>query len=172
MLDATKHFYAIPLINIGLVREKSLEWTHNMKKDPTAGLLPSLAHQLLMIWCPVERQQKTNFSIRKILLRFRVKNETASRELEETFWHSMRVCAGVSLEFCQMKRFFKIKISTYNTIGHKFINLKVDFRPGVFHLGFERVSTDSRFHAMFLWKCITYLRINLKSKLFGKQLCR
>lgn len=121
-----------------------------MKKDPTAGLHPSLAHQLLMILMSRGATAKNKFlDPRKILLRFRVKNETASRELEETFWHSMRVCAGVSLEFCQMKRFFKIKISTYNTIGHKFINLKVDFRPGVFHLGFVRVSTDSRCHAMF-----------------------
>lgn len=57
------------------------------------------------------------------------------------------MCAGGSLEFCRMKRFFKIKISTYNTIGHKFISLKVDFRPGVsqLQLGFVRVSTDSRF---------------------------
>lgn len=122
----------------------------NMKRDPTAaaGRFPLSCTPNLMIPMSRGAKAKNKFPPSSILLIIRVKNE-GSKVIEETFWHLVRVCAGVSLEFSWMKRFFKNEIFTYNTIGRKFIYLKVDFRPpGVFISVLSAFCIDRHFRVL------------------------
>lgn len=101
--------------------------------------------------------------------------QQAGGEPEETFWHSSASVCGRFFRILSDEKIFQNKdfyLQHNRTQIHKFEGW---FPSRCF-------SAPARVCARLNWqqilccrwweKCITYLRINLKSKLFGKQLCR
>lgn len=73
------------------------------KKDPTLQDSFRFSYTTFQwFWRPVEAKRKNKFWARNssssCAIELGLKMKKASRETEETFWHSMCVCAGVSLE--------------------------------------------------------------------------